>query len=205
VIELSCIPYVKLDRSLRADKNVFTTFGGIMTFAKSIILSLTTCVFIGASFQSAMAQSSDYTDSQCTNVSQKKRNKSIGNVLGGIGGGLLGREIAGKDNEVLGSVLGGIGGAIIGGEVAKILTPCDKELVAKASESALETGSTKTWRNSDTGRSGTVSVLPATTQVAGHEGKFCRVKEDEIIDPSSGSKIDKATYCKGADGTWTRV
>lgn len=174
-------------------------------FKKSVIISTLTLAITGATFSSSIAQSSHYSNSQCSNVAQADRNKSIGNLLGGIGGGFLGREIAGDDNEALGILLGGIGGALIGGEIAKNLTPCDKELVEKASKSALDTGTPQTWRNSDSGRSGTVTILPSTTQVAGHEGKFCRVKEDTVTDPGSGSKMEKATYCKGADGVWARV
>lgn len=47
----------------------------------------------------------------------KKANGTTGLLIGGVGGALLGRTIAGGGDKTLGTVLGAAGGALVGREV----------------------------------------------------------------------------------------
>ena len=178
-----------------------------MTRANIFLIS-TSIIMSGFAAPNVVAQSSyssHYSNTQCSNSGERSRNKAIGGLIGGIGGGLLGREVAGDKNEKLGTILGAVGGAVISSEIAKNLTPCDKELVEKSTNAALETGTTKTWRNSETGRSGSVSVSSATIKVIDGEEQICRTKQTNVSDGGDNSKSSSMKMCKGADGTWVRV
>jgi hypothetical protein len=47
----------------------------------------------------------------------RRRSGTTGLIVGGAGGALLGREIAGRGSRTLGAILGGAGGALLGREI----------------------------------------------------------------------------------------
>ena len=53
------------------------------------------------------------------NRNYRRCSGTTGTILGGAGGALLGREIAGRGSRTTGTVLGGVVGALLGREVGK--------------------------------------------------------------------------------------
>jgi surface antigen len=100
-----------------------------------------------------------------------------GAVIGGLFGGVVGRNIAGKRNKTLGALLGGGFGALIGSSIGKSLDACEKEKMASATESALnsdEAGpeTTQTWTS--TTRENVKGTVAASPPQAQPDGRICR-------------------------------
>ena len=49
----------------------------------------------------------------------RRANGTVGMIVGGAGGALIGREIAGRGDRTVGAVIGGAAGALVGREVAR--------------------------------------------------------------------------------------
>ena len=47
----------------------------------------------------------------------RKKDGTVGLIVGGAAGALLGREVAGRGDRTLGAILGGAGGALLGREI----------------------------------------------------------------------------------------
>lgn len=47
----------------------------------------------------------------------RKKDGTVGLIVGGAAGALIGREIAGRGDRTLGAILGGAGGALLGREI----------------------------------------------------------------------------------------
>jgi surface antigen len=85
-------------------------------------------------------------------------NENIGKAVGAIGGALLGSQFGKGSGKLVGVAVGTMAGYFIGGEIGKQLSPRDQQGIAETSQQALETNSTQTWRNPDTGTATTVQV-----------------------------------------------
>lgn len=55
----------------------------------------------------------------CDRVSGYQDNSGIGTVVGGVAGGVIGHELAGKGNRTEGTIIGGVVGAIVGNQVGQ--------------------------------------------------------------------------------------
>src|SRR5512134_2323842 len=125
----------------------------------------------------------------------------IGAALGAAGGGLLGAAAGGSATGIAAGVL--LGG-LLGGATGSVLDDRDKRTATNATQQALESkpsGSTSTWRNPDTGNSG--SVTPVRTFQA-NSGQYCREYEQSV---TIGGKPQKSygTACRQQDGSWQIV
>src|SRR5512144_1709100 len=83
----------------------------------------------------------------------------IGAALGAAGGGLLGAAAGGGPVGIAAGVL--LGG-LVGGATGSVLDDQDRRTAARTTQQALESkpsGTTMTWNNPDSGRSGSVTPI----------------------------------------------
>lgn len=131
-------------------------------------------------------------------------NKQTGGaVLGGIGGAVIGSQFGKGTGQIVGVAAGTLLGAFLGSEVGKSLDRADKAAMEQANQRALEsghTGQTSTWRNPDTGNSGTITP----TKTYQSNGQNCREYQQTIV---VGGKTEQAhgTACRQPDGSWQVV
>lgn len=132
-------------------------------------------------------------------------NKQVGGTVIGAGlGALAGSQIGGGTGKLAAVAIGTLGGAWLGSEVGKSLDRADRAYAERTATSSLEssqTGTTSTWRNPDSGHSGTFTPT-RTYQTA--EGRDCRDYEQTIyVDGRSETATGRA--CRNPDGTWQIV
>lgn len=126
----------------------------------------------------------------------------VGAALGAAGGGLLAAATGGSGAAIAGGVL--LGG-LAGGALGSVLDDQDRRTAAFTTEHALETvpsGQTTTWRNPDSGNSG--SVTPIRTYQEAGSGEFCREFEQSV---NVGGQRQRGfgTACRQPDGSWRIV
>ncbi len=130
--------------------------------------------------------------------------KQTGGTLIGAGlGGLAGSQLGGGKGALAMTALGVLGGAFLGSEVGKSLDRADRTYMANNAQSTLErapVGQTSSWRNPDSGNSGTIT--PTRTYQA--ENRPCREYQETImVGGREETAIGRA--CRNADGTWQIV
>ena len=123
-------------------------------------------------------------------------------TLGGAGlGALLGSQIGGGKGQLAAVAIGALGGAWAGSEIGKSLDKADKLYEKRNTQNSLESSKlsqTSTWRNPDSGNSGTFTPT-RTYQTA--EGVYCRDYETTIyVDGSDETAVGRA--CRQPDGSW---
>ncbi len=124
-----------------------------------------------------------------------------GAVLGGIAGGVLGSTIGKGRGKTVAIIAGTVLGALLGGAIGKQLDERDKLLMARTTQSSLETGRTgqaSEWRNPDSGHRGTITPQPAYKSSSGQN---CR-EFTQTIHIGGKSETAKGTACRNPDGTW---
>ena len=134
----------------------------------------------------------------CANAGPKT---GIGAVGGAAAGGLIGAAAGGGTTGIIGGVL--LGG-LLGGAIGNALDQRDREYAAQTYQQSLEssqTGSASTWRNPDSGNSGTITPT-RTYQDAG--GQYCREFQQTV---TVGGETEQAygTACRQPDGSWKIV
>jgi surface antigen len=126
---------------------------------------------------------------------------ATGAALGAAGGGLIGAAAGGGAAGIVGGVL--LGG-LLGGAIGNALDQRDKQMAYQTQQTALEssrTNQTSTWRNPDTGHSG--SYTPVKTY-ENASGQYCReYQEKVVIDGKTSSAY--GTACRQPDGSWKIV
>jgi surface antigen len=131
--------------------------------------------------------------------------KQTGGTLIGAGlGALAGSQIGSGGGKLAAVAIGTLAGAFLGSEVGKSLDRADRQAMAQTSQSALETNrthETSTWRNPDSGHSGTIT--PVKTYET-PQGTNCREYQQTV---TIGGKTETAygTACRQPDGTWKIV
>lgn len=121
-----------------------------------------------------------------------------GAALGGVLGNVLGR---GKNSGIataFGVSAGALAGALIGGAIGRNLDARDRQTASHATVTALQTGTSRSWKSDHSGVSGKTVVLKTTKDTAGEE---CRnVRETAYI---QGKQVEQdAKYCRNHDGEW---
>lgn len=129
--------------------------------------------------------------------------QTIGTILGAGVGILAGSQFGGGKGQWVAAAIGGLAGGYVGSEFGKKLDENDQNLSMQTAQVALEnnkTGEATTWRNPDSGHSG--STVPTSTY--SDSGKDCREFETTV---NVDGKSEKATgrACRNADGSWTVV
>ena len=132
---------------------------------------------------------------------QNSPKQTIGTLLGAGTGALLGSQVGGGKGKMAAVAIGALGGAYLGAEIGKTLDYVDRQRAREAEQNALENnraGVASSWRNPDTGNSGSVTPK-AATQLA--SGEFCREYTHEIV-VGGQKEIAVGTACRQKDGTW---
>jgi len=129
--------------------------------------------------------------------------ETAGTIIGGASGAVIGSQFGGGSGRLVGVAIGTLAGALIGQEVGRSLDRADRLAMENTAQESLEysrTGRTRTWRNPDSGHSGTFT--PTRTYQA--EGRYCREYTQTVM---IGGNEQKAygKACRQPDGTWQIV
>jgi len=123
-------------------------------------------------------------------------------VLGSLGGAAVGAGIAAlAHGNPAAIVISAVAGGLIGGAIGHHLDNKDKQLAEQTAARAFEnnhTGQGSTWKNPDTGNSGTVT--PTKTYQSA-SGQYCREYRQDVM---IGNEKHQAygTACRQPDGSW---
>jgi surface antigen len=134
----------------------------------------------------------------CETTGQKQ---GAGTVIGAVGGAIAGAQFGKGDGKLAATAVGTLLGAIVGSEIGKSLDHADQLALAQTTQQTLEvapSGHTNSWRNPDSGNSGTITPTQAYTK---NDGQPCREFQQTV---TIGGDIEEAygTACRQADGTW---
>ena len=136
----------------------------------------------------------------CQNM-QDSPKQTMGTILGAGTGALIGSQIGGGRGQMVAIAVGTLAGAMIGSEIGKSLDNADKAMSQRTAQTALETGRTgqaTSWRNPDSGHSGTYTP---TGTYRSPSGQDCREFEQTInVDGRTERAMGRA--CRQANGTW---
>ena len=127
--------------------------------------------------------------------------ETIGTVAGGVLGAVLGSKFGSGTGKAAAVAIGAVAGAWGGSKLGQELDKADKVYAQRTAQDAMEynkNGQTSTWRNPDTGNSGTVT--PERTY-ENSTGKDCREFETSIYVEGEQEK-GTGTACRETDGTW---
>lgn len=127
-----------------------------------------------------------------------------GTAIGGLGGAIIGSQVGSGTGRLVSVAIGTLAGALIGQEIGRSLDRADRLAMENTAQQALEynpSHRSSTWRNPDTGHSGTFT--PSRTYREA-EGRYCREYTQTVM---IGGEEHKAygTACRRADGTWQIV
>jgi surface antigen len=129
--------------------------------------------------------------------------ENVGTVLGGIGGAVLGAQFGKGTGRLVGVAAGALAGAYLGNQVGASLDKADKAEMEKASTRATTApiGQPISWRNPDSGNSGTVTP---TREGTAANGDYCREFQQSV---TVSGKTEQAygTACRQPDGSWKVV
>ena len=133
---------------------------------------------------------------------QGEFNKQTGGTLIGAGlGALVGSQIGSGGGQLAAVAVGTLAGAYLGSEVGKSLDRADRLAMRQTSHRALESTPThqvSSWRNPDSGHSGTVT--PTRTYQT-PQGRNCREYTQTVTIDGRTEKV-RGTACRQYDGTW---
>jgi surface antigen len=132
--------------------------------------------------------------------------QQVGTLGGAAAGAVAGRAIGGDGTGgYIGLILGAVVGGYLGGEIGKRLSNRDKEQMSQTTQQSLENGQrgqTSSWRNPDSGASGTVTPRSDSYKTA--NGNTCR-DFDQSVSLQGQTSSGNGTACKNPDGTWRVV
>lgn len=135
---------------------------------------------------------------------EERPGETIGSIVGVGVGALLGSKIGDGSGKLVGAAVGAIAGRWVGSELGKALDEHDRELAETTAQDTLEnneSGTTSTWRNPDTGNSG--SIRPGNTYSA-ENGEDCRDFESSVnVEGETETATGRA--CRQIDGSWLIV
>lgn len=127
--------------------------------------------------------------------------QNVGTVLGGVGGAVAGAQFGKGSGQLVGVAAGTLLGALLGSEMGKSLDRADQQYLGRANQQAFETarsGTAVSWRNPDSGNSGTVVPQPAYQSP---NGQYCREFQQTIM-VQGKSEQAFGTACRQPDGSW---
>ncbi len=113
--------------------------------------------------------------------------------------GVIGSTIGGGAGAVAATIGGALLGGILGNSIGKSMDRSDMANYDQASQSAMETGHTRTWHNGD--NHGTVVPHKRYTD---DEGRHCREYTQTIV-VAGETHQGHGTACREEDGTWRIV
>lgn len=129
--------------------------------------------------------------------------QTVGTVLGGIGGAVVGSQFGRGTGQLAATAAGTLLGAYIGSEIGQSLDRADQQAMAAAQQNAhaAPVGQTIAWNNPDSGHYGSVTPVRDGYSQA---GAYCREYRSEVvIDGRRETAV--GTACQQPDGTWRVV
>ena len=132
---------------------------------------------------------------------QNAPKQTMGNLMGAGVGALLGAQMGGGKGKLASVVIGTLGGAYLGSEIGKSLDSADRMYMEKNAQSTLEysqAGAASSWKNSDSGHSGTFKPTRTYTATSGHS---CREYES-IIYIDGREEVATGMAYRQPDGSW---
>jgi len=129
---------------------------------------------------------------------------NVGTVAGGVGGAAVGSQIGKGTGNIVAIAAGTLLGAALGRSIGSSLDKADLNAYNQTSQNAMEngkTGTTSTWSNPDTGRSG--SVTPTRT-FQNSSGQYCR-EYTQTVNIDGKTEQAYGTACRDQDGNWKIV
>lgn len=138
----------------------------------------------------------------CTSTMGPK--ETAGTVIGGVSGAVIGSQFGGGSGRLVGVAIGTLAGSLIGQEIGRSLDRADRIAMENTAQEALEysrTDHSRTWRNPDTGHSGSFTPTRTYRQTG---GRYCREYTQTVM---IGGEEHQAygTACRQPDGTWKIV
>ena len=125
-------------------------------------------------------------------------------VVGAVLGGLLGSAFGSGDGKVLTIGAGAIAGGLLGHHFGASLNCDDQRYHEETAHQSLETkptGETATWRNPDSGHSGSVTPLRTYQR---DDGTYCREFE-QLVSVDQQEERTVGTACRTPEATWKIV
>lgn len=142
--------------------------------------------------------------SACAGQNQMGQKETLGGIGGAVLGGLLGSQMGSGEGRLWATGAGVLLGAVLGTQVGRSLDLQDQAMMQQTTEASLEhtrTGATSSWRNPDSGHTG--SVTPTRTYQRA-DGTYCRdYKQTVNIDGAMHQAT--GTACRQMNGTWRIV
>ena len=121
--------------------------------------------------------------------------ESVGRVLGGVAGAVLGNQVGRGDGRILATVGGAVAGVLIGGNIGRQIDVNNQACIAKALEFA-PVGQRIEWPNAANPQ---YAVVPGKVQQRG--GQYCRQYDAEILSNGAWQPVH-GTACRRSDGVW---
>ena len=130
----------------------------------------------------------------------------VGTLAGAALGGLVGAQFGGGVGNKLAIGAGVVAGGFLGNKIGASLDCQDQQYHYDTTQKALEnqkTGQTSSWKNPDSGHSGTVTPTKTYTS---KDGMPCRDFTQTIyVDEDEDYEEVKGTACRQPDGIWKPV
>ncbi len=130
--------------------------------------------------------------------------QTIGGGLGAAAGVALGSAIGSGGGRTAAMIVGGLVGAVVGSELGRSMDEQDRLYAQQTEQQAFETGASGrdySWRNPDSGPSGTVRPNKAYYDDGGVP---CR-DFTQTINIDGRSETAAGVACRNPDGTWRIV
>ncbi len=129
---------------------------------------------------------------------------AAGTLLGAAAGGIAGSQVGKGRGKLVATGVGTLLGALIGNEIGRSLDRADRLAMQRTTQRTLETGqvgTTRTWKNPDSGNQGTVTPKKTYQRP---DGTYCREFQQTI---TVGGRTEQAygTACRQPDGNWKIV
>jgi surface antigen len=123
--------------------------------------------------------------------------ETVGRVLGGIAGAVLGNQVGKGTGRAVATIGGGIAGVLVGGEVGRRMDAGNQACVGQTLEVA-PTGKRVQWQADGT----QYAVVPGAA--VQRNGTYCRPYDAQVRTPS-GWQVTRGTACRRADGVWVQT
>ena len=126
-------------------------------------------------------------------------NRELGTILGGIGGAVVGSNIADKNNRALGTVVGAIAGGFLGNQIGKDIDQANRSRINHVL-STQRSNEPYTWQDPDHH----ASFVRTTSPSFRDKGRICRPYK--IIMFIDGKKsVKRGTACRVGRNEWQMI
>ena len=130
--------------------------------------------------------------------------EAVGTVVGALLGGIVGSRFGKGGGKKAATVLGAVAGGYAGNRYGESLDCQDQQYHSQTAHEALEyqpAGRPSSWRNPDSGHSGTITPVKTWQR---EDGQYCRDFNQSIV---IDGKVEDArgTACRDDQGAWQIV